>query len=131
MKTKTSLQILLFISLLMTFITFIKGFVNTVLERPNWLVALQLSPIPIFMFAAVVISLDLVKKDYVTLKGRLKSKVRNKIVVKVNSDVDRKFTVKNDLMNDISEDNDIEIQYYKRTKAVISIKSINSEAREF
>lgn len=59
------------------------------------------------------------------LQGRVKSKVRNIIVVKVDSDKDRKFTIKNGLMNDICEDDDIEIKYYKRTKAVISIKSIN------
>jgi hypothetical protein len=130
-QTQTSLQLFLCISLLMIFITSIQIFVNTVLERPHWLVALQLSPIPMFSFIAVVISLDLAKQDYVTLQGCVKSKARNIIVVKVDSDKDRKFTIKNGLMNDISEDDDIEIKYYKRTKAVISIKSINLKRENF
>jgi hypothetical protein len=130
-QTQTYLQLFLCISLLMIFITFIQIFVNTVLERPHWLVALQLSPILMFSFIAVVISLDLAKQDYVTLQGCVKSKAQNIIVVKVDSDKDRKFTIKNGLMNDISEDDDIEIKYYKRTKAVISIKSINLKQENF
>lgn len=126
-KTKSALKLLLFILLLMIFINSIKLVVDTVLERPHWVVMLQLPQIPILFVIAIVIYLDLAKQDDITLQGLVKSKVRNRVVITVESGIDRKFTIKNDRMKDIHEDDNIEVQYYKRTKAVISIKSINQE----
>lgn len=100
-------------------------YVSRVLERPPWLVVLQIFPFPILVFIAIVISLDLAKQDNVTLRGRVKSKVRNIIVIIVDNGMDRKFTFKNDRMKDINVDDYIELQYFKRTKAVISVKNIH------
>ncbi|WP_151737337.1 hypothetical protein [Paenibacillus tengchongensis] len=124
-KAKPLLQFLLFFSLLMTFSFSVQVLVSTALDKPYWLIALQLSLTLICVVPVVVISLDLAKRDYVTLQGRVKSKVRNVVIVTVDSGKDRKFAFKTELMKDISEDHDVEIQYYRRTKGVISIKSIN------
>ena len=60
-KTKTSLQLLLFSSLMMTFIASIQIFINILQERPYWLIILLFLPVPILIFTSIMISLDLAK----------------------------------------------------------------------
>jgi hypothetical protein len=130
-KTKTSLQLFLFFSLTMTLITAIQIFVNVLQDRPYWLVVLLFLPIPLFVFTAIMISLDLAKQDYLTLQGRLKNKSGNKITIKSIVGNDMKFRINNDQIKDIRENKEIELEYYKRTKAVISIKIINKKQENF
>ncbi|WP_166243167.1 hypothetical protein [Paenibacillus turpanensis] len=129
-KSKASLQLFLVTSLILTLTSSIQVFVNILQERPYWLVTLLLFPIPFFIFSAIMISLDLAKQDYTTLQGRVITKGKDIIVVRIEHGKDKKFRVKNDLINDLVEETDIEIQYYKRTKAVISIKKINQRTTE-
>ena len=127
-ETKTSLQLFLFSSLMMTFIASIQIFINILQERPYWLIILLFSPVPILIFTAIMISLDLAKRDYLTLRGHVKTKSGNKIIVNLQTGKDKKFRINNDQMTQmtsISEDEEIEVEYYRRTKAVIKIKNLN------
>ncbi|RUS47933.1 hypothetical protein [Cohnella sp. AR92] len=125
-KAKKSLQLLLFFSLIMIFNSSIQIVINVLEDRPNWLILLLLIPNLIFIFIAIITSLDLVRKDYLTVFGRVDFKKGN--IIKINT-IDgeyKKFWVNKDLLKDIDENTEIELHYYKITKAVINIKNVKS-----
>ncbi|WNR44073.1 hypothetical protein [Paenibacillus roseipurpureus] len=124
-QTQKSLKVFLFISLMMTFNAAIQIFVNMYEGRPYWLIGLLFLPIPVFIFTAIMISLDLVKQDYVTLRGRLVAKKGAKIILRPQLGEVRKFRIGADQMQEINENDEIELTYFKRTKAVVSIGNLN------
>ncbi|WP_433942811.1 hypothetical protein [Paenibacillus sp. SN-8-1] len=128
-KAKKTLQLLLFFSLLMIFNASIQLFINVLQERPNWLILLLLIPISIFIFIAIIISLDLAKQDYISVLGRLNSRKGNLIKISTINGERKKFRVNNNQMKNIDENIDIELHYYKRTKAVINIENVKRSDR--
>ncbi|OPH59670.1 hypothetical protein BC351_19505 [Paenibacillus ferrarius] len=122
-RTNKSLIIFLVLSIIMTVISILQVIINMHELRPVWLIAILLIPIPIYVFVVVAISLDLVKQDYLIIHGRIITRSENKIVVQLLNGKMKTFRLKNDFLDAIDVENDIEIVFYKRTRAVIGLKN--------
>lgn len=100
-------------------------------QKPLWLFILQIVPLPIFLVLLSMICLDLYQKDYVTIKGELIEKKEYTVWILTENGKVKKFRANE--ASEIKELNlhqEIEIQYYKRTKAVIQImKCIEPEIK--
>lgn len=117
----------------MAFITLVQVFVNVIEQRPTWLISILIIPVPVFLSITVIISLDLKKQDYISLQGKLieKKGYMNKgnfIKVMIIQDgklkafrINKEF---DEVMNDIEIDHGIELQYFRRTKAVVQIRKL-------
>ncbi|OBZ14468.1 hypothetical protein A8L34_11055 [Bacillus sp. FJAT-27264] len=121
---KSTLQVFLFISIVFIITSSIQLLLNIVQERPTWLLTLVSLPIPMFVFLAVVIILDLAKQDFMVLKGRLTTVNGNKVVLKISNGRVKKFNITSRQIRELEKDKDIEITYYKRTKTVINVTNI-------
>ncbi|PYE41862.1 hypothetical protein HUB98_28645 [Paenibacillus barcinonensis] len=128
-KTKKTLQSLLFFSLLMIFNASIQIFINVLQERPNWLILLLFIPLPVLVVLAIIISLDLAKQDYITVLGKVNIQKGNLIKISIVNGKEKKFRINKDRMKDIDVNIDVELHYYKRTKAVINLKNVKSIGR--
>jgi hypothetical protein len=134
MKSKTikSLKLLLFTSISFSFLALMQVLLNIIQHHPAWLIYLPLLLLPIFLFLTGMISLDLINQDYVTLNGKLIEKIKlwNKsFSIKVSKDGGKiqKFRLSKDFAETLKElevDQRIELQYLKRTKAVVYIGKI-------
>ncbi|TXK78383.1 hypothetical protein [Paenibacillus sp. N3.4] len=120
-RTDRSLTLFVILSMIMTFISALQVAANMYEGRPVWFIDILLIPIPIFAFMTVVIFLDLVKQDYLTLQGRIKARSENKIVVHVGNGKMKTFRLRNEYVDAVDVENDIEIIFYKRTRAVIGL----------
>lgn len=128
-RTTKSLKISLFSLITFSFITLVQIFVNIVEQRPIWLVALFILSLPIFIFTIIMISLDLIKQDHITVVGRLIEKKDiykgYKIKARMNDGNVKNFRINRDIdevIKDLELDQNIEMTYYRRTKAVTNIK---------
>lgn len=126
-KITKTLKILLLLSVIFAFITLFQIFANIIGQRPVWLIILQIIPLPFFLFILTIISLDLVKQDYVTIKGKLVKKLEYTVGILIGNGEVKKFRVNKAFVKGINElklNQEIEIQYYRRTKAVTQIKRL-------
>ncbi|NUU64297.1 hypothetical protein [Paenibacillus agri] len=121
---KSTLQVFLFISIVFIITSLIQLLLNIVQERPAWVLTLVSLPLPMFVFLAVVIILDLAKQDFMILKGRLTTIRGNKVIVKTSNEREKKFNITSNQMRELEKDKDIEITYYKRTKTVINVTNV-------
>jgi len=127
LKTIKSLKSSLLLSVICIFISLIGLFSNVIVQNaqiPNWIILIQIIPLPVFLIILTMISLDLVKQDYVTIKGRLVEKKIYTVGVLMENGKVKKFRANEEFVNEIKElklQQEIEIQYYRRTKAVIQI----------
>ncbi|MFC3750726.1 hypothetical protein [Paenibacillus sp. GCM10012306] len=121
---KTKLQIVMFMSLMFIIISLMQLFASILLERPTWVLIVQFFPIPIFVVIAIVIILDLAKQGFMIFQGQLVNRRGNIVIVKTSDGREMKFKITTDQMKEIQNDKDIEIRYYKRTKAVINITNV-------
>ncbi|MFF2015899.1 hypothetical protein [Paenibacillus sp. NPDC058177] len=121
---KSTLKVFLFISIVFIITSSIQLLLNIVQESPAWVLTLVSLPIPMFVFLAVVIILDLAKQDFMILKGRLTTVNGNKVVLKISNGRVKKFNITSKQMRELEKDKDIEITYYKRTKTVINVTNV-------
>ncbi|MFE4711726.1 hypothetical protein ACFRAM_12700 [Paenibacillus sp. NPDC056722] len=121
---KSTLKVFLFISIVFIITSSIQLLLNIVQEGPAWVLTLVSLPIPMFVFLAVVIILDLAKQDIITLQGRLTTVNGNKVVLKISNGRVKKFNITSRQMRELEKDKDIEITYYKRTKTVINVTNV-------
>jgi len=127
-KATKSLKSLLLLSVIFIFIALIGLFTNVLVQRPiSWINLIPIILLPILLFILSMVSLDLVKQDYVTIKGKLVEKKVYTVGILTERSKIRKFRVNQEFVKEINElklDQEIEIQYYRRTKAVTQIKKL-------
>lgn len=135
LETSKKLKSLLFLSVIFIFISLSGLFPYVLVQRPiqTWILILQLIPLPIFLGILIMVSLDLIKKDYVTIKGQLVEKQEFTVGILLDNGNVKKIRVNKEFTKVISEmklHQVIEIQYYRRTKEVIHIsKGIEPESK--
>lgn len=130
MKSKTikSLKSSLLLSVICIFVSLIGLFSNVIMQNvqiPNWIILIQMIPLPVFLMIVTMISLDLIKQDYVTIRGELVEKKVYTVGVLMKNGKVKKFRAHEEFVKEINElklQQEIEIQYYRRTKAVTQIK---------
>ncbi|MFF2889639.1 hypothetical protein [Paenibacillus sp. NPDC057967] len=96
-------------------------------QIPTWIILIQIIPLPIFLIILTMTSLDLVKQDYVTIRGKLVEKKVYTVGVLMENGKVKKFRAHKEFVKEIKElklQQEIEIQYYRRTKAVTQIKKL-------
>lgn len=94
-------------------------------QIPNWIILIQIIPLPVFLMIVTMISLDLVKQDYVTIRGELVEKKVYTVGILMENGKVKKFRANEEFVKEIKElklQQEIEIQNYRRTKAVTQIK---------
>ncbi|MCR8656707.1 hypothetical protein [Paenibacillus endoradicis] len=127
LETPKRLKSLRLLSVLFTFIALIGLFSNVLVQPPIWIILIQVIPLPIFLIILTMVNLDLVKKDYVTIKGELVEKKVYTVGILIENGNVKKFRANKEFAKEINElklHQEIEIQYYRRTKAVIQIKKL-------
>lgn len=133
-KATKSLKIVRTISLLLIVNTSLQVFLSVNGHYPIWLLVLQLLPLPIFLFLIIVICLDLIKQDCLTIRGKLLEKKESGrkayfIKVLIHNGKARKFRfnkVFSDEYNVLQIDQRVEVSFFKRTKAVTAISHFDS-----
>jgi hypothetical protein len=111
----------------MTGVTSLLLFVNLIEDRPYWLIFLLSMPVPVYLVTGIIISLDLIKKDCVVFHGRLHIKGSNAISVKMNDGRSERFRVNKTIIKDLRNKTDVEVEFFKRTRAVKGIRTKNVE----
>ncbi|RJE83912.1 hypothetical protein D3P07_24180 [Paenibacillus sp. 1011MAR3C5] len=130
MKSKTIklLKSSLLLSVICIFVSLIGLFSNVIMQNaqiPTWIILIQIIPLPIFLIILTMTSLDLGKQDDVTIRGKLVEKKVYTVGILMENGKVKKFRAHEAFVKEIKErrlQQEIEIQYYRRTKAVIQIK---------
>jgi len=122
--TEKKLKALLFVCATFAFIQLIGLFTNMLLSYPLWITLSQCITLLLFLVLIAVIALDLVKQDVVTIKGNLVEKNVYTVGISIGNEKVKKFRANEEFKEKISElqlQQEIEIKYYRRTKAVTEI----------
>lgn len=124
LNTERDLRTQLFLSIVQCIIGSWFVFYNIYYSQLIFLVFLLVPAILTILFIVIIIGLDLTKKDYMVLQAKLIEKEHNKIIVEDLQGNIKKFRLKNKHIRDFREKDILKIKYFKRSKAVIKIKTI-------
>jgi len=133
-KTVKSIKATIFLSVVIIFLSLSGAFSNYILQVTNiplWIIVIQIIPLPVFFIILIMNSFDLIKRDYVTARGKLVAKKIYTVEILMENGEVKKFRANDDFVKEINQlelQQEIEIQFYKRTKAVIQIHKMNQSA---
>ncbi|WP_168121513.1 hypothetical protein [Paenibacillus sp. HB172176] len=93
-------------------------------DSPLFLLYFFAPAVAIILYLDTMIVLDLMKHDYLTMQARLIKKGYRKITVEDSEGKTRKLGIRDNFVREFKGGERLEIQFYRRTKMVISISKI-------